>query len=90
MKLPFLFKSVELHLYGILDAKVSLWGKDQVHSGGPSLVVRWLGLSISTAGGMTSIPGQGTKTLHATRHGKKKKGKERKNMTVESAWKWEH
>ena len=32
MKLPFLFKSVELHLYEILGAKFSLWGKDQVHS----------------------------------------------------------
>ena len=30
-----------------------------------SLAVQWLGLSISTAGGMGLIPGQGTKIPHA-------------------------
>ena len=31
-----------------------------------SLVVQWLGLCLSTAGGTSSIPGPGTKVLHAT------------------------
>ena len=54
---------------------------------GNTLVVQWLGLSVSPAGGVTSIPGQRTKALPATRHGQKKERKERKNMTVESALK---
>ena len=36
-----------------------------------NLVVQWLGLQASTAGGMSSIPGQGTKILQATRCGQK-------------------
>ena len=59
----------------------------QNYSGGLSLVVQWLGLSVSPAGGVTSIPGQRTKALPATRPGQKKERKERKNMTVESALK---
>ena len=39
---------------------------------GTSLVVQWLGLQASTAGGPSSIPGRGTKIPHAT-GGKKKK-----------------
>ena len=38
---------------------------------GTSLAVQWLGLCTSTAGGVGSIPGQGTKTLPAARHGQK-------------------
>ena len=37
------------------------------HRVGTSLVVQWLKLHASTAEGMGSIPGQGTKILHATR-----------------------
>ena len=33
--------------------------------------VQWLGLSVSTAGGMGSIPGKGTKIPQATQHGQK-------------------
>ena len=33
---------------------------------GTSLVVQWLTLCMSTAGDTGSIPGQGTKTPHAT------------------------
>ena len=40
---------------------------------GNSLVVQWLGLRASTAGGMSSIPGQGTKIPQAKRHGQKEK-----------------
>ena len=40
---------------------------------GNSLVVQWLGLHASTAGGIGSIPGWETNNLHATRHGKKRK-----------------
>ena len=38
-----------------------------------SLAVQWLGLHASTAGGTVSIPGQGTKIMHAMGCGKKKK-----------------
>ena len=37
--------------------------------------VPWLRLRISTAGDMSSIPDQGTKILHAVRHGQEKKKK---------------
>ena len=36
-----------------------------------SLVVQWLGLCTSTAGGTGSIPGWGTKILHASLGGQK-------------------
>ena len=36
---------------------------------GTSLVVQWLGVHASTTGGTGSIPGQGTKILHATQWG---------------------
>ena len=42
---------------------------------GNSLAVQWLGLHASTAGGMGSIPAQGTKILHAEWHSKKKEKK---------------
>ena len=35
------------------------------------MVVQWLRLCTSTAGGVGLIPGQGTKLLHAIRHGQK-------------------
>ena len=38
---------------------------------GNSLAIQWLGLSTSTAGGMGSIPGRGTKIPHAAQHGQK-------------------
>lgn len=38
-----------------------------------SLAVRWLGLQTSTAGGVGSTPGQGTKILHVALLGQKKK-----------------
>ena len=40
-----------------------------------SLVIQWLGLHASTAGGKGSIPGRGPKIPQAGRHGKKKKKK---------------
>ena len=40
-----------------------------------SLAVQWLGLRASTAGGMGSIPGWGTKNPQAVRCGQKKKKK---------------
>ena len=43
------------------------------HHIGTSLVVQWLRLRSSTAGGRGSIPGQGTKIPHASRRGQKKK-----------------
>ena len=38
-------------------------------------MVQWLRLHASTAGGLGSIPGQGTKILQALWHGKKKNSK---------------
>ena len=38
-------------------------------------MVQWLRLYISTAGGMDSIPGRGTKILRSAWHGQKKKKK---------------
>ena len=35
---------------------------------GTALAVPWLGLQASTAGSMSSIPGWGTRILHAERH----------------------
>ena len=40
-------------------------------SWGNSLAVQWLGLHASTAGGMGSIPGHGTKILQVVQYGKK-------------------
>ena len=40
-----------------------------------SLVVQWLRLRASTAGGTGLIPGRGTKIPHAAQRGKKKKKK---------------
>ena len=40
---------------------------------GNSLVVQWLGLCTSIAGGTGLIPGQGIKISQATRHSQKKK-----------------
>ena len=38
---------------------------------GLPLVVQWLRLHTSNAGGTGSIPGQGTKIVHAAQHGQK-------------------
>ena len=38
---------------------------------GTSLAVQWLGLGASPAGGTGSIPGRGTKILHAVQRGQK-------------------
>ena len=46
------------------------------------LAVQWLGLHASTAEGMGSIPGQGTKIPHAVRYGLRKK----KNVTIRKNW----
>ena len=40
--------------------------KNHVEHSGNSLVVQWLGLGASTAGGLGSIPGWGTKISQAT------------------------
>ena len=48
------------------------------------LVVQWLGLHTSTAGGVGSIPGQGTKVQHAAWRGqnvKKQTNKQTKTQT---------
>ena len=47
---------------------------------GNSLVVHWLGLHASIAGGMGLIPGRGTKILQSAWHGQKKKEKESDNF----------
>ena len=45
----------------------------RIYKGGISLVVQWLRLHIPTAKGAGSIPGPGTKTPHAVRHGPQKR-----------------
>ena len=42
---------------------------------GTSLAVQWLRFHTSAAGGMSSIPGQGTKILQAMQYGQKTGGK---------------
>ena len=49
---------------------------------GTSLVVQWLRLRASTAGGVGSIPGQGTKIPASVWPGEKKK-KEEHNVEIE-------
>ena len=46
---------------------------------GTSLVVQWLRLSASSAGGMSLIPGQGTEIPHVTWYSQKKKTKKKTN-----------
>ena len=53
------------------------------HLCGNSLVVQWVGLHVSTAGGPGSIPGGGTKILQAARHSQKKKKRKKKNTFVQ-------
>ena len=48
--------------------------------GGASLVVQWLRLHASTAGGAVLIPGWGTKTPHAAWHGQKKPQKQKNSI----------
>ena len=47
---------------------------------GTSLVVQWLRLHVSTAGGMGLIPGQGPKILYAVVQQKQKTKKEEDNV----------
>ena len=56
------FISASLMLYKVCPEKVMK---------GTSLVVQWLGIHASNAGGIDWIPGQGTKIPHATWHGQK-------------------
>ena len=49
---------------------------------GKSLVVQWLGLHASTAGGTDSIPGCGTKIPHAMQYGQKEKNKNKNKKTL--------
>ena len=48
-------------------------GANLKYTEGISLAVQWLGLLASTAGGMGSIPGWGTKVLHAAQCSQKNK-----------------
>ena len=49
---------------------------------GNSLVVQWLGLCASTAGGMGSIPDRRTEIPQAAQHGQKKKKKKKSKDKV--------
>jgi len=52
----------------------SVWREPKIRkiSGGNSLVVQWLRLPASTAGGTDWIPSWGTKIPHAAQHGQNK------------------
>ena len=52
--------------------------KIQKKKDGASLVIQWLGLCASTAGGMGSVPGQGTGIPHTSKWGQKRKRKRKK------------
>ena len=61
------------------------WGTKETSELMNSLVIQWLGLCDSTSGCTGSIPGWGTKILHAVEHGQKKKNqtlkkKKKKNL----------
>ena len=47
---------------------------------GTSLAVQWLRLCTSSAGGAGSIPGQGTRILHAAWYGQKRKTEKKKKV----------
>ena len=49
------------------------------HEAGTSLVVQWLELLTSNAGGRGSVPGRGTRTPHAARRGQNIKKKKKKH-----------
>ena len=57
---------------------------------GNSSVVQWLGFGASTAGGTSSIPGQGTKVPQATRYSQKKKKKNLKYLRAPKNVIWEY
>ena len=78
---------VGLLSHSILKKKNSKWIEDlnprpeiekllEENKRGTSLVVQGLRLYASTAGGMGSTPGQGTKIPHVMQHGQRKKEKE--------------
>ena len=52
--------------------------ENQKRSSWTSLVVQWLGLQVSNAGGKGSIPGLGTNIPHVAWHGQKKKKKHKR------------
>ena len=60
--------------YGIM--RISSLGMQKLMINGNSLVVQWLGLHASTAGGMGSIPHPGSKISHVTWHGQKEEKKQ--------------
>ena len=66
--------------YGIM--RISSLGMEELMLNGNSLVVQWLGLHASTAGGMGSIPCPGSKILHVTWPGQKEKKKEEKQQML--------
>ena len=57
-----------MHLFSVVVRHVTC----KVLSQGTSLVVQWLRLCTSTAGGMSLIPGQGTKIPYAAGNGQKR------------------
>ena len=63
--------------YSELELVTSLKGRR-----GTCLVVQTLRLYASTAGGSGLIPGGGTKSPHAARHGQKQKGKVNRLVVV--------
>ena len=68
-----------MHLFSVVVRHVTC----KVLSQGTSLVVQWLRLCTSTAGGMSLIPGQGTKIPYAAGNGQKRnKNKFKKTFII--------
>ena len=77
--IQYVFSKPFVSVYSVLSTRDTKLSNTQTLSLGDnnttretSLVVWWLGLCTSIIGGMGSIPGQGTKILHATWHDLKK------------------
>ena len=66
----------------VKEEKKKSWATLKCNISGSSLVVHWLRLHASTAGGAGSIPGQGMGILHASLCGQKKKKKKKENATI--------
>ena len=67
----------------MLKKEVCVFPSVQSTSLGASLVAQWLRLHGSNVGALGSIPGQETKSPHASQHAQKLKKKKKKSTSLE-------